>query len=82
MNEDRALMRFELIEALLRMAITMRDNSGEDEIAPAEKVGKIPRTTIQDGSSVFLCLHLQGLMTNAQTTTKINIEREDGRGKS
>lgn len=37
-NEDRALMRFELIEALLRVAITMRDNEGQDEVSPAEKV--------------------------------------------
>lgn len=37
-NEDRALMRFEFIEALLRVAITMRDNEGEEEISPAEKV--------------------------------------------
>lgn len=37
-NEDRALMRFELIEALLRVAVTMRDNEGEEEISPADKV--------------------------------------------
>ena len=37
-NEDRALMRFELIEALIRVAITMRDNEGQDEMSPAEKV--------------------------------------------
>lgn len=38
MNEDRALMRFELMEALIRVAITMRDNEGQDEMSPAEKV--------------------------------------------
>lgn len=38
MNEDRALMRFELMEALLRVAITMRDNDRQDELSPAEKV--------------------------------------------
>lgn len=37
-NEDRALMRFELLEALLRVAITMRDNESQDEMSPAEKV--------------------------------------------
>lgn len=37
-NEDRALMRFELLEALLRVAITMRDNEGQEEMSPAEKV--------------------------------------------
>lgn len=36
-NEDRALMRFELLEALLRVAITMRDNEGEEEMSPADK---------------------------------------------
>lgn len=30
-------MRFELLEALLRVAITMRDNESEEEISPAEK---------------------------------------------
>lgn len=38
MNEDRALMRFELLEALLRVAITVRDNEGQEELSPAEKV--------------------------------------------
>ncbi len=38
-NEDRALMRFELLEALLRVAVTMRDNEGQEEISPADKVG-------------------------------------------
>lgn len=37
-NEDRALMRFELLEALLRVAITMRDNENQEEISPAKKV--------------------------------------------
>lgn len=36
-NEDRALMRFELLEALLRVAITMRDNEGQEEMSPADK---------------------------------------------
>lgn len=31
-------MRFELIEALLRIAITMRDNEGQDNLSPADKV--------------------------------------------
>lgn len=38
MNEDRALMRFELIEALLRIAITTRDNEGQYDVSPADKV--------------------------------------------
>eukprot|EP00903_Cladosiphon_okamuranus_P005365 g5358.t2 len=37
-NEDRALMRFELLEALLRVAITIRDNEGQGEIPPAVKM--------------------------------------------
>lgn len=37
-NEDRALMRFELMEALIRVAVTMRDNEGQDDMSPAEKV--------------------------------------------
>lgn len=37
-NEDRALMRFEFIEALLRVAITMRNTSENDDPSPAEKV--------------------------------------------
>lgn len=37
-NEDRALMRFEMLEAFLRMAITMRDNEGQFDTSPAEKV--------------------------------------------
>ncbi|CAM9275025.1 unnamed protein product [Scytosiphon promiscuus] len=37
-NEDRALMRFELLEALLRVALTMRDNEGQEEMSPAEKM--------------------------------------------
>lgn len=32
-------MRFELLEALLRVAITMRDNENQEDISPAEKVG-------------------------------------------
>lgn len=31
-------MRFELLEALLRVAITVRDNEGQEELSPAVKV--------------------------------------------
>lgn len=31
-------MRFELMEALIRVAVTMRDNEGQDDMSPAEKV--------------------------------------------
>lgn len=31
-------MRFELLEALLRVVITMRDNANQEDISPAEKV--------------------------------------------
>ncbi|CBJ27259.1 flagellar associated protein [Ectocarpus siliculosus] len=40
-NEDRALMRFELLEALLRVAITVRDNEGQEELSPAEKMRNV-----------------------------------------
>lgn len=33
-------MRFELLEALLRVAITMRDNEGQEALSPAEKVSE------------------------------------------
>ncbi|CAB1121297.1 unnamed protein product [Ectocarpus sp. CCAP 1310/34] len=40
-NEDRALMRFELLEALLRVAIIVRDNEGQEELSPAEKMRNV-----------------------------------------
>eukprot|EP00752_Nemacystus_decipiens_P001778 g1718.t2 len=58
-NEDRALMRFELLEALLRVAITMRDNENQD-ISPAEKMHTVleeqllvnlPREAMEDSDT-------------------------------
>lgn len=64
-NEDRALMRFEFIEALLRVAITMRDNDGEGEVAPAEKVN----TALDIATLLSMTKECLGL--NKQTTNRL-----------